>query len=145
MTLRLGITVFIAAFAVDLATKAWAIGHANLVVYNRMPAELSQRVAMSILAIFVAFTLARFAARWGLGRQWGLTVGCALLVAGVLSNGLSSLLWSRGVPDFIDFNGWIWNLADFEIGVGLTGGILSVAVIAAGVYAREKLAARSPR
>ena len=77
----------------------------------------------------------------GLGRQWGVWVGCTLLVAGVLANGVSALIWSRGVPDFIDMgDGWIWNVADLEIAVGLSGGILSVAVSALGVYAREKVA-----
>jgi hypothetical protein len=141
MTLRLGIAVFVTAFAVDLATKAWAIDHANVVVYNPMPGELPRRIVMSIVAIGVAVVLAQVAMRRGLGRQWGVTIGCALLVAGILANGVSSLVWSDGVPDFIDVgDGWVWNLADFEIGVGLTGGILSVAVIAVGVYTREKVA-----
>ena len=145
MTLRVGITVFVTAFAVDLATKAWAIDHANVLVYNPMPGQLPRRFAMSLVAIAVAVGLAELARRRGLGRQWGVTVGCALLVAGVLANGVSPVLWSRGVPDFIDVgDGWVWNLADFEIGVGLTGGILSVAVVAVGVYAREKLASRTP-
>jgi hypothetical protein len=146
MTLRIGILVFLTACCVDLVTKAWATGHANVVVYNHTPAELPRRLLMSLVAVGVAIVLAEFAARRGLGRQWGVTVGCATLVAGVLSNGISSLLWSRGVPDFIDVgDGWVWNLADFEIAIGLSGGILSVAVIATGVYTREKLAARSAR
>lgn len=45
------------------------------------------------------------------------------------------------VPDFIDMgDGWIWNVADLEIALGLSGGIVSVAVSALGVYAREKVA-----
>ena len=62
----------------------------------------------------------------------------ALLVAGVLANGISPLLWAHGVPDFIAVGGgWVWNLADFEIAIGMTGGILSVGVSAVVVYARE--------
>ena len=62
---------------------------------------------MSLVAIGVAVALARGAAMRGLGRQWGVGVGCALLVAGVLANGVSALIWSRGVPDFIDMgDGW---------------------------------------
>jgi lipoprotein signal peptidase len=144
MTFRLGLTVFLAALAVDLVTKAWAIDHADLVVYNPMPGQLPRRIVMSLVAIGVAVVLAQVAMRRGLGRQWGVTVGCALLVAGVLSNGVSPLLWPRGVPDFIAVgDGWIWNLADFEIGMGLTGGIVSVAVAAIGVYTREKLSSRT--
>jgi lipoprotein signal peptidase len=144
MTLRLGITVFLAAFAVDLMTKAWAIGHAS-VVYDTAPGELPRRIVMSVIAVGVAVILARIARRRGLGRQWGVTVGCALLVAGILGNGVSSLVWSQGVPDFIVMrDGWVWNLADFEIGVGLTGGIASVAVVAVAVYARERLSRTTP-
>jgi hypothetical protein len=63
-----------------------------------------------------------------------------LLVAGVLANGVSSLLWARGVPDFIDVgDGWVWNVADFEIAIGLTGGLLSIGLSAIVVYAREKV------
>jgi len=47
-----------------------------------------------------------------------------------------------GVPEFIDMgDGWIWNVADIEIVVGLTGGLVSVAVSALSVYVREKLTA----
>lgn len=109
-------------------------------IYNRSPAELPLRVAMSALAIAVALALTRIAAIRGLGRQWGVWAGCALLVAGVLANGISALLWERGIPDFIDVRGgWVWNLADFEIALGLTGGILSVAVSAVGAYLRERV------
>ena len=96
---------------------------------------------MSLVAIAVGYVLARVAASRGLGRQWGVWIGCALLVAGILSNGISPLLWAKGVPDFIAVNGgWVWNVADFEIAIGLTGGILSVAFCALVVYARERVA-----
>ena len=141
MALRLVVPVFVVAVMVDLLSKVWATSHAGLLVYHHTPSELPRRVVMSLVAIGVATLLARAATLRGLGRLWGVWIGCALLVAGVLSNGVSALLWSRGVPDFIDVgDGWIWNVADFEIGIGMTGGILSVAFTALAVYAREKRA-----
>jgi hypothetical protein len=42
------------------------------------------------------------------------------------------------VPDFLHVGDrWVWNFADFAIGLGLTGGIASIVVAAAGVYVRE--------
>jgi hypothetical protein len=141
VTLRIAVPVFLTALGGDLLSKVWATEHAAELVYNPMPSELPLRVVMSLVAIGVAVVLARVAAMRGLGRQWGVSVGCALLVAGVLANGVSTLIWSRGVPDFIDMgDGWIWNVADVEIALGLSGGIVSVAVSALRVYAREKLA-----
>lgn len=144
MILRVAILCFVAAVAADLLSKQWATRHAGLLVYNPTPSELPLRLLMSLVAIGVAVLLTRLATRLGLGRQWGVAVGCALLVAGVLGNGVSALLWSRGVPDFVDVgDGWIWNVADFEIAVGLSGGILSVGVSAGVAYARERLTRRA--
>lgn len=140
---RVVILVFSGAFALDLLSKEWALSHVDGLIFNRRSSELPLRVLMSLVAIAVGFALARLAALRGLGRQWGVVVGCALLVAGILANGVSPLLWSRGVPDFIDVSGgWVWNVADFEIAIGLTGGILSVAFNAVVVYARENVARR---
>jgi lipoprotein signal peptidase len=115
------------------------------VIFNSSPSEFPRRLLMSLVAITVGFVLARAAALRGLGRQWGVWIGCALLVAGILANGISPFLWAQGVPDFISVSGgWVWNVADFEIAVGLAGGILSVAFSAVVVYARElRLAHRS--
>lgn len=138
--LKLWLTVFAAAFAADLLTKQWAVSHAEVAVFNNRPSQLLLRVAMSAAAIGVAWLLARLASMRGLGRQWGLWVGCGLLVAGVLGNGISSLLWARGIPDFIDVGGgWAWNLADFEIAFGMSGGLLSVFVSAFVLYGRERI------
>jgi hypothetical protein len=137
---RVAIPVFLGAFAVDLLSKQWAISHADGLIFNATPSELPLRVLMSLVAIGVGFVLARVAALRGLGRQWGVWIGCALLVAGILANGISSLLWARGVPDFIEVSGgWVWNVADFEIAIGLAGGILSVAFTAVVLYTRERL------
>ena len=141
MAFRVAIPVFLAAFAADLLSKQWEISHGNVLIFNSRSSELPLRVLMSLVAIAVGLLLARVAAQLGLGRQWGVWIGCALLVAGVLANGISPLLWARGVPDFIDVSGgWAWNLADFEIAIGLAGGILSIAFSAVLVYTRERVA-----
>ena len=117
------------------------MSHAGGLIFNDRPSELPLRLLMSLLAIGVAVVLVRVAAARGLGRQWGVWVGCSLLVAGTLANGVSALLWRQGVPDFINVgDGWVWNLADFEIAIGMTGGILSVAVSAIVLYVREAVA-----
>jgi Signal peptidase (SPase) II len=140
VTLGVAATVFSAAFAGDLLSKEWAVSHADGLVFNSRPSELPLRLLMSLVAIGVAFALGRLARARGLGRQWGMWTGCALLVAGTLANGVSPLLWARGVPDFIGVGGgWVWNLADFEIAVGMSAGIVSVGFSAVVVYAREKV------
>ena len=138
MAFRVASAVFVAAFAADLVSKQLAVSHLGGIVYNDRSSELALRIAMSLVAVAVAVALGRLARLRGLGRQWGLWVGAALLVAGVLANGVSAFLWARGVPDFIDLrDGWVWNLADLEIAVGMTGGIVSVAVSAVVLYVRE--------
>jgi lipoprotein signal peptidase len=139
--LRVTTLVFLGAFVVDLASKRWAVAHAGVLVFNHTPSRLPLRLLMSLVAVAVGFALTQLAARRGLGRQWGVWVGCGLLVAGILANGVSPLLWARGVPDFIAVQGgWVWNIADFEIAIGLTGGLLSIVVSAVVVYAREQIA-----
>ncbi len=136
-----------AAFTADLLSKTYAVSHvaASGIVYNHKPAELPWRVMMSLVAVGVTYVLARLARRRGIGRIWGLWIGVGLLVAGVLANGVSSYLWTGGVPDFLRPAGnEFWNVADFEIAIGLTGGIASTAVGAVFVYARERLARPVP-
>lgn len=139
---RVVIPVFVTALVADLLSKEWAISHVGGLVYNDKPSELPRRFLISLVTIAGAFVLAWLARLRGLGRQWGLWIGVTLLVAGILANGLSALLWARGVPDFIDVRGWVWNVADFEIAVGLTGGILSLGVSALVAYVRESTAQR---
>jgi lipoprotein signal peptidase len=141
---RVATPIFFAAFAGDLLTKQWVVSHGDVLIFNDRPSELPLRVLMSVIALAAAVVLARLAAARGLGRQWGLWIGVALLVSGVLANGISAVLWARGVPDFIAVQGgWVWNVADFEIAIGMIGGILSVAVSAVVIYARESTARRS--
>jgi hypothetical protein len=140
VALRATALVFLGAFAADLESKQWAVAHAGGLIFNGSPSHLPFRVLMSFVAVAVGFSLARVATRRGLGRQWGVWIGCALLVSGTLGNGISPLLWAQGVPDFIHMSGgWVWNVADFEIAIGLSGGLLSVAFNAVVVYARERV------
>jgi lipoprotein signal peptidase len=94
---------------------------------------------MSVVAVGVVVALTRLASWRGIGRIWGAWVGVGLLVAGIVGNGASRFIWTRGVPDFVTMGREVWNIADFEIGVGLTGGIASIAVAALFAFARERL------
>ena len=139
LALRVAVPVFALAVVVDLLTKRWAVAHSSALIFNDKPSQLALRALMCVAAIAVAAFLTWLAARRGLGRQWGVWVGAALLVAGVLANGISPLLWDEGVPDFIEVGGgWVWNVADFEIAIGMAGGLISVGISAAIVYARER-------
>jgi hypothetical protein len=144
--LRVGTSVFCAAFAADLATKTAVVAaHVHGVYFNTPRHGLPLRLVMCAVAVAVAFLMTRAAAWRRLGRPWGAWVGGGLLVGGVLANGVSPLLWHAGVPDWIDNGDWVGNVADFEIFFGLMGGFLSLAVGACVVYAREALASRSSR
>jgi lipoprotein signal peptidase len=145
-----GALTFLVAIAVDLVTKTWAVYRLDPrhVYYNHAnPSEYVRRIVMSIVAIAVTYALERGARRLGIGRLWGAWIGVGLLTGGVLGNGVSRLIWAQGVPDFLFVGRDIWNLADFEIGIGLTGGIVSIAVTALIAFARERIgppAADSP-
>lgn len=132
---------FVLALGIDLTSKILAIAYdvdGSVVVYNPRPGALVQRVLMTMLAVAVTYLLTRAAQRLAIGRLWGAWVGVGLLAGGVLGNGISSAIWSRGVPDFIHTPTHVWNLADVEIGLGLTGGIVSVGVAAMAAYVRDR-------
>jgi lipoprotein signal peptidase len=135
---RVVVWTFVVALCADLLTKAFAIGRVH-VIYNDKPGELVRRLLMSVLAVAVVVVLTRLAAWRGLGRIWGAWFGVGLLVGGIAGNGLSRLIWERGVPDFIDMGPQMWNLADFMIGLGLMGGIISIAVSAVLAFTRYRL------
>jgi lipoprotein signal peptidase len=137
-----GLATFLFVLGFDLLTKVVAVSHDvgdGWLVYNDTnPSALLRRGAMSVLAVAVTVLLARLAHWRGIGQIWGAWVGCGLLVGGIAGNGLSRFIWSRGVPDFIHAGDrWIWNFADFAIGLGLSGGLASIAVAAGGTYLRE--------
>ena len=144
-----GLAAFVVVFSADLLTKTVAVSHGGLglVAWNDTHAgDFSRRVVMSFAAIAFTFA-ARSSARRGLGRLWGASIGAGLLVGGVLANGVSQFIWSRGVPDFIHFYSLspdVWDIADFAIWWGLVGGVTSIAVAAVIAFVRERLDGRGP-
>jgi len=140
MGLRIGIPLFAAAFAADIVTKIAAVdGHAH-VYFHDVPSRLPNRLVAILLALLVTAALTRISARRrDLGRPWGAWVGAPLLTAGILANGVSSLLWHRGVPDFIWTGDSIMNVADFEIFFGIVGGLAALFVGYCVTYSREAL------
>jgi hypothetical protein len=137
---RIALPLFAAAFVADLASKAAAVHWQAGVIYHPVPDQMARRVLMSALAIGAAVAFTHAARRRGLGRPWGAWIGVPLLVAGVLANGISTFIWSRGVPDFIPTGEWTGNIADFEIFFGIVGGILALMVGFCLSYARSALA-----
>ncbi len=132
------------AFCVDLGSKVFAISHGGLglVVYNDVHAgDFRRRVLMSLVALAVTFAMANLARRRGdrpavgrLDRRRPPRRRRPRATASRSSSGLS------GVPDFIhvySLSPDVWNVADFEIAWGLTGGIVSIAVTVLIVYVRE--------
>jgi lipoprotein signal peptidase len=140
--------VFVFASAVDLGTKVYAVEHGGLglVVYNNTHnGDFERRVIMSVAALAFTVAAAVVARRRGIGRLWGAWIGAGLLIGGVLSNGVSQFIWSRGTPDFIHVYSMspdVWNIADFEIWWGLTGGVFSIAIAALIAFARERIPRR---
>jgi hypothetical protein len=145
VSLRLTLTAFVGALAADLSTKAYWVGSGGRlgvhVVYNTHPVELTRRVLMCGLALAVTAALARLASWRGVGRIRGAWIGAGFLAGGVVGNGISPLIWHRGVPDFVYVGGWVWNVADFEITFGLVGGVASILVSALVAYGRGRFRA----
>jgi hypothetical protein len=139
-----GLAAFLFIVFVDLGTKSYADFTTNngFVVFNHSrSSDLPQRMGMSLLAVVVMYALALAARRLGIGRLWGGWIGVGLLTGGVLSNGVSYLIWNGGVPDFIRPRGdFVWNIADFAIGLGLTGGLVAIAATALLAFVRERFA-----
>lgn len=134
---RLGLASCVVVLAIDLAGKAVAVAAADGLVLNRDRGDdMGHRLLMCAVAFAVTAALQAGATRRGIGRLWGGWLGVGLLVGGVLGNGISWWIWGGGVPDFIHVGDeYVWNLADFAIGIGLTGGIASIAVAAVAAYA----------
>ena len=137
---RVGVPLFAAALTADLVSKSFAVAYDSHVYFHAVDGQLPRRIVMCAAAVVAALVLTHVAARRGFGRPWGAWIGAPLLVAGVLANGLSVVIWPRGVPDFIVTGDWIGNLADFEIFFGIVGGVLALIVGFCLTYARAALA-----
>ena len=137
---RVAVPLFVAALTADLVSKTLAVAYDPRVYFHPVAGELPKRIVMCALAVAASVLLSRVAARRGFGRPWGAWIGAPLLVAGVLGNGLSVVIWTRGVPDFIVTGDWIGNIADFEIFFGIIGGFLALIVGFCLTYARAALA-----
>lgn len=142
-----GLTAFLFTLGVDLGSKAIAVsldgggGHGLLIVYNaHHNGDLARRLLLSLAALVVVSLLSATGAWRGIGRLWGAWIGLGLLLGGIAGNGLSHVLWQRGTPDFIEAGSYVWNLADFAIGFGLAGGLVSVVVAALHATWRDRTA-----
>jgi MFS family permease len=133
---------FVCALALDLLTKVYAVERFHVygaVAYNDRPHDLAVRIDVSLVTIAAVYLIERAGRRRGLGRLWGAWIFVGVLIGGTLGNGVSSYLWARGVPDFIHLSdGWVWNIADFEIVVGLLGAAVSVVVNGVVAYVRSR-------
>lgn len=117
------VAALVCTAAVDLVSKVIAIRNPTLfgpeIVYNPSTSHIATRIAICIASVAVVALLARLA-RWrGIGpipMVWG---ACGILVGAVLAQGASTIIWPQGVPDFIWLGEWVWNLADFSIGIGM--------------------------
>jgi hypothetical protein len=140
MGIRIGVPLFTAAFVADLVTKAVAVNGPWAVYFHDVPSRLPKRLLAVALAIVVTVLLTRLSARRrDLGRPWGAWIGAPILVAGILGNGISPLIW-HGVPDFIWTGDSIMNVADYEIFFGIVGGGIALAVGYCVTFGREALA-----
>jgi lipoprotein signal peptidase len=139
-------SAFACALTLDLLTKFYAVARLHGphgIVFNDRPHDLAMRLDVSLLTIAAVFLLERAARRRGFGRLLLPWIGVGILTGGTIGNGVSTYLWSAGVPDFIRVEGgWMWNVADFEIVAGLLGTALSLVVSAVYAYARYRLAPR---
>lgn len=138
---------FAAAVSLDLATKAVVVVLGGVSIYNRAPSQLAERFGVMAATFVVTALLTRLGEWRGTGRPVGAWVAVGVLAGGTVGNGVSGFLWSRGVPDFVPMGGgWEWNLADFEIVLGLLGTVASFAVtaIAAWLQSRRTPPAAAP-
>jgi hypothetical protein len=134
---RVASVAFAAAVFVDLVSKVLVVSADFAVVYHDTASKMAVRLIGCFVTVACVAALTVYATRTGLGRQFGLWIGCGAAIGGIVANGVSATLWSRGVPDFIPAGGgWFWNVADAEIVAGTTLGLLSYALAAVIAYSR---------
>ena len=141
-----GLVAFLFTLGVDLGSKAFAVAASpplRVVYDHRHVGDGLSRVLLSLAAVAAVSGGSVVAARRGIGRLWGAWACVGFLLGGIAGNGLSHLVWARGTPDFIWVPGrYVWNLADFAIGLGLMGSFVSVAVAALFAAVRDLRATR---
>jgi hypothetical protein len=128
---RTGILLGVAGLALvtDLAAKGVAVAvvpHAVAYHAAGVPWRLVFLLPVAILGLPLLADRAGVAA-------------IGLVVGGSLANTASLLLWRAGVPDFVPVPGGLANVADLEIGLGLVG----VPVVIALPWLRERIPTRS--
>lgn len=136
-----GLVAFLFTLGVDLGSKALAVYASpplRIVFDARHNGDLGKRLALGLGAVVVVTALGVAAQQRGVGQLWGSWIALGLLLGGIAGNGLSHTLWV-GTPDFIWAPGsYVWNVADFAIGIGLAGIVLSTAVAALHAAWRDK-------
>lgn len=138
----LGLLSFLFVLEVDLLSKLVATRHLDVLYNDANHGDFTRRVVLSALAVGAVWAFGRIA-RWrGFGRLRGAWIGVGVLVGGITGNGLSHVIWPHGTPDFIDAGDYVWNVADFAIGLGLAGCALSIAASALLAYARGRFGTR---
>jgi hypothetical protein len=140
---------FVFTLGVDLGSKTLAVAASPplVIVYDhRHVGDWRARVLLSLAAVAAVAGGSEVAARRGLGRLWATWIAVGVLLGGITGNGVSHRLWTRGTPDFIWLPGrYVWNVADFAIGVGLIGIFATVAATALYVAVRDTRRARAER
>lgn len=136
-----GLVAFLFTLGVDLGSKALAVAASpplHIVFDMRHNGDSPKRIALGLAALVVVAVLAVAAQQRGVGQLWGSWIALGLLLGGIAGNGLSHTLWI-GTPDFIWAPGhYVWNVADFAIGIGLAGIVVSTAVAAVHAAWRDR-------
>ena len=134
----LGLLSFLFVLEVDLLSKVVATRQLDVLYNDANHGDLRRRVALSLLAVLAVYGFARIAQWRGFGKLRGAWLCVGVLVGGITGNGLSHLIWPHGTPDFIEAGDYVWNVADFAIGLGLAGCAFSIAGSALVAYARGR-------
>lgn len=135
------LVALVSTVAIDLVSKVLAIRDPWLfgpgIVYNPSTSHLATRIGICLASIAVVALMARLA-RWrGIGPIPLVWAACGILVGAVIAQGASTVIWEAGVPDFIWLGDWVWNLADFSIGIGMLSFLAASVGYAVNAFARN--------